>query len=279
LIDHTHDLIQSVDPDGHFQYVNKAWLKTLGYKRSELDRLTLLDVLHPDSHDHCMQIFQSALVGQAVDRVEAEFIAEEGAPIPVEGNVSWRFKDAQSISTRRIFRYVTERRRYEEQLARTAGRTPLTGVLNRYALEELLEREGKRSERYDHSIGFVMIDVNRFKEINDRFGHAMGDRVLQAVATVIQHSVPDSDVLVRYGGDELLVILPETNGESELVRDRIPAEAARRNEANPLLGFPATLAIGSVHRASGSGRAIDEPQQPAESASHLTVRHPHRLLT
>jgi len=71
-----------------------------------------------------------------------------------------------------------------------ARRDPLTGVLNRYALEELIEREASRSERYAHSVGFLMIDVNRFKEINDRFGHAMGDKVLQAIATVKNPALP-----------------------------------------------------------------------------------------
>jgi diguanylate cyclase (GGDEF)-like protein/PAS domain S-box-containing protein len=258
LIEHAHDLIQSVDPDGHFQYVNKAWLKTLGYKAGEIDRLTLLDVLHPDSHDHCMQVFQSVLAGKAVDHVEAEFVSKAGKRIAVEGNVSCRFKDEKPISTRGIFRDVTERKQYEEQLARMARRDPLTGVLNRYALEELLKREASRSGRYAHPIGFLMIDINRFKEINDRFGHAMGDKVLQAVAEVIQHNVRDADILVRYGGDEFLVILPETNGETDVVKGRILAEVARRNKANPLLEFPVTLAIGSAHWSPGSGQTMEQ---------------------
>ncbi len=157
-----------------------------------------------------------------------------------------------------VFRDVSERKQYEEQLVRMARRDPLTGVLNRYALEELLEREAGRSGRYAHSVGFLMIDVNRFKEINDRFGHAMGDKVLQAVAEVIQHNVRDADILVRYGGDEFLVILPETNGETDVVKGRILVEVARRNEANPLLEFPVTLAIGSAHWSPGSGQTMEQ---------------------
>jgi len=153
---------------------------------------------------------------------------------------------------------ITERKQLEEQLARMARHDPLTGVLNRYALEELLEREVSRSERYAHPIGFLMIDVNRFKEINDRFGHAMGDKVLQAIAAVIQHNIRDADILVRYGGDEFLVILPETNGESDIVRDRILAEVAGRNRTNPLLDFPVTLAIGSAHWSSSGGQTMEQ---------------------
>ena len=153
---------------------------------------------------------------------------------------------------------ITERKQLEEQLALMARHDPLTGVLNRYALEELLEREASRSERYAHPIGFLMIDVNRFKEINDRFGHAMGDKVLQAIAAVIQHNIRDADILVRYGGDEFLVILPEINGETDVVRDRILAEVAGRNRTNPLLDFPVTLAIGSAHWSSASGQTMEQ---------------------
>jgi len=258
LIEHAHDLIQSVAPDGRFQYVNKAWLKTLGYKTGEIDRLTLLDVLHPDSHDHCTQVFQAVLAGKAVDHVEAEFVSKMGKRIAVDGNVSCRFKEGQPISTRGIFRDVTERKQYEDQLARMARHDPLTGALNRYALEELLEREAGRSGRYAHSVGFLMIDVNRFKEINDRFGHAMGDKVLQAVAEIIQHNIRDADILVRYGGDEFLVILPETNGETDVVKGRILAEVAARNKTNPLLDFPVALAIGSAHWSPGGGQTMEQ---------------------
>jgi len=153
-----------------------------------------------------------------------------------------------------------------------ARRDPLTGVLNRYALEELIEREASRSERYAHSVGFLMIDVNRFKEINDRFGHAMGDKVLQAIATVIQANIRDADIVVRYGGDEFLVILPETNGETDVVKERILAEVARRNEKNPLLDFPVTLAIGSYHWNSESGRSIEEALSEADELMYEDKR-------
>jgi len=272
LIEHAHDLIQSVDPDGRLQYVNEAWLRTLGYRRSEIDRLTLIDILHPDSHSHCIQLFRSVLSGKAADHVQAEFVSKSGKRIAVEGNVSCRFKDGEPISTRGIFRDVTERKVYEERLTRMARHDPLTGVLNRYALEELLEREVSRSERYAHSIGFLMIDVNRFKEINDRFGHTMGDKVLQAVAVVIQRSVRASDILVRYGGDEFLVILSETNGETALVKNRILAEVAQRNMTNPLLELPVTLAIGSAHWSSGCGRTIEQVLAEADTRMYEDKR-------
>ncbi len=272
LIEHAHDLIQSVDPEGRFLYVNKAWLETLEYERTDVAHLTLLDVVHPDSHDHCMRVFRSVLEGKPADNVEAQFVSKAGETIVVEGNVSCRFMDGKPIATRGIFRDITERKHHEEELARMARHDPLTGVFNRYALEELLSREVARSKRSGHPIGFLMIDVNRFKEVNDRFGHAMGDKVLQGAAEVLQHSVRASDMVVRYGGDEFLVVLPETDGETEAVKDRILAEIRKRNETNPLLEFPVTLGIGTAHWTPGSDGTIDQVLEEADRRMYENKR-------
>lgn len=139
-----------------------------------------------------------------------------------------------------------ERARHERGLYAAARRDALTGLRNRFALEESIPQEEARAQRYGHPVGVMMIDVNHFREVNDRFGHQMGDKVLQGVADVLRKSVRETDIVFRYGGDEFLVLLPETLGETEVVRQRIQEEVARRNETNLLLDFPITLAIGLV---------------------------------
>jgi len=273
LFENAHDIIQSVGPDGHFQYVNRAWLATLGYTRNDVAKLTLWDVVHPDSQDHCREVFQAVLSGRETDHVEATFVSKDNKKILVEGNISGRFKEGKPIATRGIFRDVTQRKEYEERLFALARHDPLTGVYNRHALTELVDREVERSKRYNHPIGILLIDVNRFKEVNDRFGHVMGDKVLQAVATILQHNVRNSDIVARYGGDEFLVILPETDGETDLVKERILAEVAHRNETNPLLEFPVTLAIGSVHWSPDSDRSMEQVFAEADKLMYEDKRN------
>ena len=150
---------------------------------------------------------------------------------------------------------VTEARRLEEQLRQMARHDPLTGVYNRHALAEILVAEGARSRRYGHPIGMLMIDVDRFKEFNDQFGHAAGDEVLKGVAGLIIRCVRDSDVVVRYGGDEFLVLLVETDGQAVRVKERIECEMAVQF-GDSRYGAPITLSIGAAHWMPDSGESI-----------------------
>jgi PAS domain S-box-containing protein len=118
LFEHAHDLIQSVAPDGSIMYVNRAWRETLGYSEGEIPGLSLFDVIHPDSLEHCMEMFRHVLAGETVGRVEATFVTKDGRPVAVEGGVSCRFRNSHPVATRGIFRDVTERKQAEERLRR-----------------------------------------------------------------------------------------------------------------------------------------------------------------
>lgn len=153
---------------------------------------------------------------------------------------------------------AVKRIRLQNELKEQAVHDPLTGVYNRYHLKQTLEQEIKRCKRYGRSIAFLMIDINRFKEINDRFGHQTGDKVLQAVASLLLESVRSTDIVVRYGGDEFLIVLPETDGKADVLKQRMMEKMARRNEINELLDFPVTLSIGSAYWSPGSTESVEE---------------------
>ncbi len=137
--------------------------------------------------------------------------------------------------------------RLHKELKEQANRDPLTGVYNRRYFNEVVEQEILRSKRYAHPIGFLMIDINGFKEINDRFGHQTGDRVLKAVADLLVEQVRETDLVVRYGGDEFLVMLLETDGETDAVKARIQGAMSTNEGIEGIIPVPVTLAIGAAH--------------------------------
>ncbi|MBS3813263.1 diguanylate cyclase [Candidatus Bipolaricaulota bacterium] len=157
-----------------------------------------------------------------------------------------------------------KRIRLEQELKERADRDPLTGLYNRRYFNETLSQEVERSERYGHNIAFLMTDINRFKEVNDRYSHQTGDLVLQEVAILLQDNVRQVDIVVRYGGDEFLIMMPETNGDSMYMAKRLREEIGDWNENSDLLDFPLTLAIGLSHWNPDQGRSVEQALKEAD---------------
>lgn len=120
VIENASDMIQSVRPDGGFEFVNKAWIDKLGYDEDDVARMTIWDIIHPDSVEHCMQLFVLASEGKSIPHVEATFVKKNGDPIPVEGNATVRMVDGKVIATHSFFRDVSERIRAAELEERNA---------------------------------------------------------------------------------------------------------------------------------------------------------------
>ena len=112
-----------------------------------------------------------------------------------------------------VWHDITTLKRAQDELQEQAIRDPLTGLYNRRYLDETLERELVRARHENHPIGFVMIDIDHFKKVNDAFGHHAGDAILQKLATQLLSQTRIGDIVCRYGGEEFLVILPNVTAE------------------------------------------------------------------
>lgn len=111
----------------------------------------------------------------------------------------------------RLERLVKERTHEIEMLSKTDA---LTGLWNRGYLEEMLDMEDKRARRYNHPLAILIIDLDHFKKVNDNFGHMAGDEVLRQASLRIKSRMRETDFVGRYGGEEIVVILPETTLET-----------------------------------------------------------------
>jgi diguanylate cyclase (GGDEF)-like protein len=123
---------------------------------------------------------------------------------------------------------------------------PLTGLYNRRYMEETLELETRRAVRKEKSIGVLMLDIDHFKTFNDRFGHAAGDELLKALASLTLANLRSGDIACRFGGEEFLLILPEASAEVALRRAEDLREHVQKLEVrhgDQILG-PITISIG-----------------------------------
>jgi len=119
----------------------------------------------------------------------------------------------------------------------------LTGLLNRRSFDKMISDEWKRRQRYKRPLSLIMIDIDHFKKVNDRYGHQRGDSVLKTVAGIILDNVRSSDYACRYGGEEIAVILPETS----LRRALVTAEKLRtlvEKQVREIENIPVTISLG-----------------------------------
>jgi len=156
--------------------------------------------------------------------------------------------------------------RLHQSISKEAMSDMLTGLPNRRALDACLENEVKRAERYGHQFAVLMMDLDGFKSINDTYGHDSGDRVLRDFSQFLSESKRASDFLARYGGDEMTMIMPETDGNSaaqlaeNITRRMEKFEVVMPDGAKPRLGISGGIAIYPHHAKTASDllRASDE---------------------
>ncbi|MGB2982341.1 MAG: diguanylate cyclase [Candidatus Bipolaricaulia bacterium] len=158
-----------------------------------------------------------------------------------------------------------ERLRLHHELEEQATHDPLTGVYNRRYFTDRIGRELERSRRYEHSLAFLMIDINGFKAVNDTLGHQAGDRVLCDVAGAIQEELRSVDNVIRYGGDEFLAVLPETNGEADLIAARLQEAIETRSRNGEFSSLPISLAVGMAYWAPDGSMSLDDVLRLADA--------------
>lgn len=178
-------------------------------------------------------------------------------------------KDAIAASTLAALREeLNVAERYNEDLAEKnriltelASRDLLTGLYTRWFVRDKIEQELQRSRRHDFPVSVLMVDVDHFKEINDSFGHLIGDEVLREMGRLIRESLRTYDVPGRYGGEEFCLLLPSTPLEHTV----IVAERLREAIAGNRLRFPE----GTVHVTASIGIAGVDSDPAFERAEEL----------
>ena len=125
-----------------------------------------------------------------------------------------------------------ERAYYVNALKRVASVDSLTGLYNRRSFQRFLDREIARAKRSGRRFTFMMLDIDQFKQVNDRYGHAAGDQMLLEFSEVLETVLRKADIICRYGGDEFIVIMPEVSlDEAKMAKMRIVGALNERNQS------------------------------------------------
>ncbi|TCS38974.1 sensor domain-containing diguanylate cyclase [Reinekea marinisedimentorum] len=203
------DGIHVMNKDGDLVAFSHSFAHMLGYKEEELSALNIRDwqvKLSPEQ----MKEKMSAVTGSA-SKYETRHKRKDGSPIDVEVTEKWIVIDGERLLYASS-RDISERKQMEQELEKLANTDFLTQLPTRRVFDERLSEELERCRRNDTYLATaVMMDVDHFKEINDSYGHAVGDIALKHLTNVIQDEIRRVDLVARFGGDEFALILVSTD--------------------------------------------------------------------
>ena len=223
------------DRAGRIEMMNDACAHMVGRASGSAAGGTLEELFPMEEEPRIRADLFSAVQGEREWAGEVRVRTESGDPVDCLITISPIYREGgRTQGLVLTLRDVSDRVAMEEalraanrRLADQASRDALTGLYNRGYFHEVLERELARAVRYGDVLSVVMVDLDRFKDVNDLHGHAAGDAVLCEVAAMLRPCLRDGDVLARYGGDEFCVLLPNTPAAAaEVVAQRLCASVA-----------------------------------------------------
>ena len=160
-----------------------------------------------------------------------------------------------------------------EKLKFLAYHDPLTGLLNRRVMEDVLKREFTRAVRYKKSLTVVFIDLDDFKKINDTYGHDCGDDLLKHVAKLLKEMCRETDVVARFAGDEFVIILPETSSENaELLLSRLVKDLSKYPLKKRKAIIPVSISFGAASTKDASIKSHKQLLKKADQKLYLAKK-------
>ncbi|MBU3750723.1 MAG: diguanylate cyclase [Mycobacterium sp.] len=250
------EVIWTMGLDGAITYVSPAVERVRGFTPAEAMRQTVEEIHPPQSAaivgDYFAGLFASIAEGDEPPtfRGELEYYRKDGSIMVGELQVIPHVDaDGKVVEILGVTRDISERKQFEAELTELAVTDPLTGLWNRRHTTDLLAADLSQAQRHGQALTLLMVDVDRFKSINDTHGHQTGDRVLIEIATRLREQVRSTDVVGRWGGEEFLVLLRHCG-----LRDAVAAaEKLRRRIAEVPFGklFAVSVSIGAAELQNG----------------------------
>lgn len=243
--------IALLDPQGRFVHANQAYCEIQGHSTEALiGREYVRMIRFAQEQMHLQDVHDAVFHGLTVRPHEVRVHRPDGRDIWVEN--SCRLLNSQGHSYCLVsVQDITERKQLEQGLQALATTDSLTGVANRRHFFELSRQEMLRCKRNKRYPSLLMIDLDQFKQLNDRYGHAAGDRVLLRFSTLVQQLLRESDLFGRLGGEEFAILLPETDLEqavaiADRLREAIAVPTTQHDAANPTPAASVSIGVAQV---------------------------------
>jgi len=236
------DMLCVIDIDGNFHKVNKKFEETFGHKSEELERKKFLSFIHDDDIQLTLESITEFNKNKPVIGFTNRFRCKDGSYKYIEWHTQPRIGKFIYSSARDVTEQVLEK----EELETMAGTDHLTGAYNRHYFDSIIKGEMSRADYFGESLSMALIDMDHFKKVNDTWGHPIGDEVLRHTTKTIEAAIRDSDILVRFGGEEFLLLMPKTTLKGALiVSEKI--RTAIEEKQHPVAGKQ-TASIGVAER-------------------------------
>lgn len=209
------------DFEGNILFMNEDAEMLLAKENTVKKDLNLKSNIHWMNFDVDELIQKASVEGSRIEDLETMIEDKEGNLVSVMMSAFTNTYDGKKVIVLNIFDFTIQKRA-EDLLKETIIRDELTGLYNRHILESILEREFQKADLYDLPLSAILLDLDNFKQINDVYGHPVGDAVLKLTAKTIKNNIRNADYAIRIGGEEILIFMPNTNKKSAaIVADKI----------------------------------------------------------
>lgn len=220
LFENATDVVFTHDLSGKFTAINAAGRRLSGYSEDEALQLNIDDVIAPEHLEMARGRILEKLQSGSRTSYQLDLLAKDGSRIPLELNTRLILRNDQPIGVQGIGRDIRDRKQFEETLRHQALHDALTDLPNRTLFDDRLHQAITTARRERSSLALLMMDLDRFKEVNDTFGHHYGNLLLQQVGPRLRQVVRESDTIARMGGDEFAMLLPGATARGASVTAR-----------------------------------------------------------